>query len=79
MNFPSPTFQSFRGSLPKKPDSLLKRDYARSDEERTDSSRWVWFKKRRKTFDGQYVLEVAIRYELFIGDAPAETEGESTR
>jgi len=73
MSVPSSSSQSFRDSLPKKPDSLVKRGYERFDEATTDGSRWVWFKKRRKTLDGQHILEVAIRYELSIGDAVGAT------
>src|SRR5262245_58534419 len=73
MSISSSRFQSFRDSLPRRPDSLVKRGYKRFDEETTDSSRWVWFKKRRKTLDGHHVLEVAIRYELSIGDALGAT------
>lgn len=69
MNLRPGTFESFRDSLPERPDSLLKKGYERFDENTTDPSRWVWFRKRRETLDGQHVLEVQIRYELTIGDA----------
>jgi hypothetical protein len=66
-------FQSFRDSLPPNPDGLEEKGYVRFDEATTDSSRWVWFKKRRKTWGGEHELEVAIRYELSMGDAPGAT------
>jgi hypothetical protein len=68
---------SFVDSLPKNPDTLEKHGYVRCDEATTDSSRWVWFRKRRTTFDGRYIFDVAIRYELSIGDALGAAYGEN--
>jgi hypothetical protein len=77
MNLPSATFHSFRDSLPQSPDRLEKRGYLRTEEATADSSRWVWFTKRRRTFDGKHELEVAIRYELSVGDALGATYAEN--
>lgn len=70
MNRSPASLQSFRDSLPKNPDRLKKFGYVRTEEQTTDTSRWIWFKKRRRTFDAQHEIEITISYELSIGDAP---------
>jgi hypothetical protein len=57
--------------FPERPDSLLKKGYARREEPTAYlEHRDVYYIKRIGRLDSALVFELQIRYELFISDSP---------